>query len=93
MSLAGIGLAGCRRPDAYVVPFNKGVEWTIPGKFLFMQRRCRCGRARCPLIVSTVDGRPTKIEGNPFILSAMAEQTLSPKRASWISTIRIVPGR
>ena len=37
MSLAGIGLAGCRRPDAYVVPFNKGVEWTIPGKAFFLR--------------------------------------------------------
>ena len=35
MALAGIGVTGCRRPEAYVVPFNKGVEWTIPGKFLF----------------------------------------------------------
>ena len=35
MALAGIGLTGCRRPEAYLVPFNKGVEWTIPGKFLY----------------------------------------------------------
>ena len=66
MSLAGIGLAGCRRPDAYVVPFNKGVEWTIPGKFLFYATAMPLRQGAMPLIVSTVDGRPTKIEGNPL---------------------------
>ena len=66
MSLAGIGLAGCRRPDAFVVPFNKGVEWTIPGKFLFYATAMPLRQGAMPLIVSTVDGRPTKIEGNPL---------------------------
>ncbi len=66
MSLAGIGLAGCRRPEAYVVPFNKGVEWTIPGKFLFYATAMPLRQGAMPLIVSTVDGRPTKIEGNPL---------------------------
>ena len=66
MSLAGIGLVGCRRPEAYVVPFNKGVEWTIPGKFLFYATAMPLRQGAMPLIVSTVDGRPTKIEGNPL---------------------------
>ena len=66
MSLAGIGLAGCRRPEAYLVPFNKGVEWTIPGKFLFYATAMPLRQGAMPLIVSTVDGRPTKIEGNPL---------------------------
>ena len=35
MALAGIGLTGCRRPEAYLVPFTQGAEWTIPGKFLY----------------------------------------------------------
>ena len=66
MALAGIGLTGCRRPEAYVVPFNKGVEWTIPGKFLFYATAMPLRQGAMPLIVSTVDGRPTKIEGNPL---------------------------
>jgi MoCo/4Fe-4S cofactor protein with predicted Tat translocation signal len=66
MSLAGIGLAGCRRPEAYLVPFNKGVEWTIPGKFLYYATAMPLRQGAMPLIVSTVDGRPIKIEGNPL---------------------------
>ncbi len=66
MALAGVGVTGCRRPEAYVVPFNKGVEWTIPGKFLFYATAMPLRQGAMPLIVSTVDGRPTKIEGNPL---------------------------
>ena len=35
MALAGFGLSGCRRPEAYLVPYSKSVEWLIPGKALF----------------------------------------------------------
>jgi len=66
MALAGVGLAGCRRPDGFLVPFNKGVEWTIPGKFLFYATAMPLRQGAMPLVVSTVDGRPTKIEGNPL---------------------------
>jgi molybdopterin-containing oxidoreductase family iron-sulfur binding subunit len=66
MALAGVGLAGCRRPDAFIVPFNKGAEWTIPGKFLYYATAMPLRDGAMPLVVSTVDGRPTKIEGNPL---------------------------
>ena len=66
MALAGVGLSGCRRPEAYLVPFNKGVEWTIPGKFLYYATAMPLRQGAMPLIVATVDGRPTKIEGNPL---------------------------
>lgn len=67
LALAGAGsLAGCRRPEAFLVPFTKGVEWSVPGKFLYyatsMPIRCGC----MPLVITTSDGRPTKIEGNPL---------------------------
>ncbi len=67
MALAGVGgLAGCRRPEAYLVPFTKGSEWTIPGKFLYYSSAMPVREGAIPLVVSTVDGRPTKIEGNPL---------------------------
>lgn len=66
IALAGVGLAGCRRPEAYLVPFNKGVEWSIPGKFLYYASAMPIRQGAMPLIVSTVDGRPTKLEGNPL---------------------------
>ena len=66
MTLAGVGLTGCRRPEAYLVPFNNGVEWTVPGKFLYYATAMPLRQGAMPLVVSTVDGRPTKIEGNPL---------------------------
>jgi molybdopterin-containing oxidoreductase family iron-sulfur binding subunit len=65
-ALAGIGLAGCRRPEMHLVPFTKSVEWVIPGKFLFYTSSRPSPRGYVPLIVSTYEGRPTKIEGNPY---------------------------
>ena len=65
-SLALAGLAGCRRPDAFIVPFTKGVEWSVPGKFLYYATAMPTREGAMPLVVSTVDGRPTKVEGNPL---------------------------
>jgi molybdopterin-containing oxidoreductase family iron-sulfur binding subunit len=65
-ALAGIGLAGCRRPEMHLVPFTKSAEWEIPGKFLFYTTSMPSARGYVPLIVSTYEGRPTKIEGNPY---------------------------
>ena len=65
-ALAGLGLAGCRRPEMHLVPFTKSAEWSIPGKFLFYTTSMPSARGYVPLIVSTYEGRPTKIEGNPY---------------------------
>lgn len=66
MALAGVGLVGCRRPEAHIVPFTQGVEWTIPGKFLYYATTQPRRNGAMPLVVTTSDGRPTKIEGNPL---------------------------
>ncbi|MEX1045013.1 MAG: TAT-variant-translocated molybdopterin oxidoreductase, partial [Chthoniobacterales bacterium] len=66
MALAGIGLTGCRRPEAYLVPFTQGAEWTIPGKFLYYATSMPRRNGAMPLIATTSDGRPTKLEGNPL---------------------------
>ena len=65
-ALAGIGLSGCRRPEMHLVPFTKSAEWTIPGKALFYTSSRPTPRGYVPVIVSTYEGRPTKIEGNQF---------------------------
>jgi molybdopterin-containing oxidoreductase family iron-sulfur binding subunit len=65
-ALAGVGLAGCRRPEMHLVPFTRSAEWSIPGKFLFYTTSMPSARGYVPLIVSTYEGRPTKIEGNPY---------------------------
>lgn len=66
MALAGVGLTGCRRPPAFLVPLTKGVEWTVPGKFLYYATAMPTRLGAIPLIATTSDGRPTKIEGNPL---------------------------
>ena len=66
MALAGFGLSGCRRPEAYLVPYSKSVEWLIPGKALFYATSMPRRRGAMPLISTSHDGRPTKLEGNPL---------------------------
>src|SRR5881275_1559698 len=66
MALAGFGLNGCRRPEAHLVPFTKSAEWTIPGKFLYYATAMPRRTGAIPLIATTVDGRPIKLEGNPL---------------------------
>ncbi|MEO6846367.1 MAG: TAT-variant-translocated molybdopterin oxidoreductase [Chthoniobacterales bacterium] len=65
-ALVGISLAGCRRPEALLVPFKNNNEWTIPGKFLYYSTAMPTRFGVMPMIASTVDGRPTKLEGNPL---------------------------
>src|SRR5215467_13788250 len=66
MALAGVGLTSCRRPELHLVPFTKNVEWTIPGKFLYYATAMPRRIGGIPLIATTVDGRPIKLEGNPL---------------------------
>ncbi len=66
MALAGIGLTSCRRPEMHLVPFTKSAEWTIPGKFLYYATAMPRRNGAIPLIATTVDGRPIKLEGNPL---------------------------
>ncbi len=65
-ALAGMGLTACRRPEAYLVPFTRSAEWTIPGKFLYYATTMPSPVGAIPLIATTSDGRPTKLEGNPL---------------------------
>ncbi len=65
-ALAGLGLAGCRRPEATIRPFTEHVEWMVPGRSLFyataMPRLGGC----TPLVATTYEGRPTHLQGNPL---------------------------
>src|SRR5256714_10815882 len=66
MALAGFGMSSCRRPEAHLVPFTKSAEWTIPGKFLYYATAMPRRGGAIPLVATTVDGRPIKLEGNPL---------------------------
>jgi MoCo/4Fe-4S cofactor protein with predicted Tat translocation signal len=66
VALAGFGVSSCRRPEMHLVPFTKTVEWTIPGKFLYYSTAMPRRSGAIPLLVTTVDGRPIKLDGNPL---------------------------
>jgi molybdopterin-containing oxidoreductase family iron-sulfur binding subunit len=66
-ALAGLTLTGCRRPELHGVPYTKGVEWQIPGKALHYATAMPRRNGGLPLIATTYNGRPTKLEGNPHV--------------------------
>jgi len=65
-ALAGLGLTACHRPEKHLVPFTQSHEWAIPGKPLFFATSMPRRSGYLPLVATTHDGRPTKIEGNPL---------------------------
>ncbi|MFT3869487.1 MAG: TAT-variant-translocated molybdopterin oxidoreductase [Nibricoccus sp.] len=65
-ALGGVGLAaGCRRPEAYILPYGKSVEEIIPGLPLYFATAMPLRKSAIPLLAETHQGRPTKLEGNP----------------------------
>jgi molybdopterin-containing oxidoreductase family iron-sulfur binding subunit len=64
-ALGGIGLAGCRRPEAFILPYGKSVEEVKEGLPLYFATAMPLRRAAIPLVAETYQGRPTKLEGNP----------------------------
>ncbi len=67
IALAGLGLTGCRRPELHIVPYTKGVEWQVPGNALHYATSMPRRGGAIPLIATTYNGRPTKLEGNPNV--------------------------
>lgn len=63
--LAGLGMAGCRRPEKLVLPYSQQPENLIPGVPVYYTSSMPGERDNIPVIVETHTGRPTKIEGNP----------------------------
>ena len=65
-ALAGFTGVGCRKPESYLVPHTKNVEWQVPGKALLYSTAMGRGHGAEPLLVTTYEGRPTKLDGNPL---------------------------
>ena len=64
-ALGGLGLAGCRRPEKYVLPYGKSIEGVIQGLPLYFATAMPLRKSAIPLLAETHQGRPTKLEGNP----------------------------
>ncbi len=59
-ALAGLSLVACR-PVGQIVPYKKAPEWVIPGKPLFYASAMPLATGAVPLVVTTYEGRPTKV--------------------------------
>ncbi len=63
-SMAIAGLAACRRPVEYIMPFSDRPEELIPGVALHYASAINFRGVLRPLLVKSYDGRPVKVEGN-----------------------------
>jgi len=63
-ALAGFGMAACRRPESYIVPYTKAPEWVIPGKATYYASAMPRSGGATPLVITTFEGRPTKVGPN-----------------------------
>ncbi|GAA5483026.1 TAT-variant-translocated molybdopterin oxidoreductase [Haloferula sargassicola] len=63
-ALAGFGMAACRRPESYILPYANAPEWVIPGKATYYASSFPRAHGATPLVVTTFEGRPTKLGPN-----------------------------
>ena len=66
MALAGFGLTVVAGPKRIWFRSRRASEWAIPGQALYYATAMPRRTGAMPLVVTTVDGRPIKIEGNPL---------------------------
>ncbi len=64
-SVALAGLTGCRWPQEKIVPFAARPEGVTPGTTRRFATSMELAGAVSPLLVTSYDGRPIKVEGNP----------------------------
>ncbi|WP_395717336.1 TAT-variant-translocated molybdopterin oxidoreductase [Prosthecobacter sp.] len=65
-SVGLMGLASCRRPLTTILPYTQHVEWMVPGKALMYATTMPRSGGATPLVVTTHEGRPTHVTGNPL---------------------------
>jgi len=65
-SVGMMGLASCRRPLVNILPYTQHVEWMVPGKSLLYATTLPQNGGAVPLVVTTYEGRPTHLAGNPL---------------------------
>ena len=66
MALAGIGLNGCRRwPKEELVPYASNYRDRVPGVPEIYASSFELGGVSTGVLVTSFDGRPIKVEGNP----------------------------
>ena len=64
-SLALAGMTACRWPREEILPFTDRPEGYVPGEPMNFASALELGGVAAPVLVTSYDGRPIKIEGNP----------------------------
>ena len=59
------GLAACSKPDQQIIPYVKLPERVVPGEPLKFATTLPLSGIGRGVIVTSIDGRPIKVEGNP----------------------------
>ncbi|MCB9604266.1 MAG: 4Fe-4S dicluster domain-containing protein [Sandaracinus sp.] len=81
---AALSLAGCvRRPTENILPFVEQPEYLQPGIPLHFATVTQRGNDAIGLLVTSHDGRPTKVEGNPEHPSSLGATDLLAQQAIW----------
>ena len=65
-SMALAGMTGCRWPSEEILPFTQRPDGYVPGTPWQYATAMDLGGSATGLLVTSYDGRPVKIEGNPL---------------------------
>lgn len=60
-ALMGIGLPACRRVEKYLVPYNAGPEWSVPGVETAYSTSLSFNGHAQPVMAACYEGRPVKL--------------------------------
>lgn len=60
-ALVGVGLPACRRVEKYLVPYNEGPEWSVPGVETAYATCLSMGGSARPVLAACYEGRPVKL--------------------------------
>ena len=81
---AMLSLSGCiRRPEEKILPYVQGPEYQIPGIPLHFATVLQRGNDALGIVVTSHDGRPTKIEGNSQQSSSQGATDLRAQIQIW----------
>ena len=84
LSLAGLAGTGCiRLPEEKLAPYAHRPENRTPGNPVSYATALEIGGVAQGLLVTSFDGRPIKIEGNPGHPLNRGAADMSPRQACW----------
>ena len=88
------GLQGCvRRPENEILPYSKAPEHLVPGVASHFATVTARGRDALGVVVTSHEGRPTKVEGNAYHRRSLGGTDVRARPTCGTCTIRIARNR